>query len=70
MPSAGLSKLTTSDLVLKKLLEAAKRPMTAAEVVAQRRSWVIGETMLSHPSMTREEAERLVLAAEVQVYGS
>ena len=26
---------------------------------AQRRSWVIGEMMLEHPEMTREEAERL-----------
>lgn len=27
--------------------------------LAQRKSWVIGETMLAHPEMTREEAERL-----------
>ena len=26
---------------------------------AQRKSWVIGETMLEHPNMSREEAERL-----------
>jgi hypothetical protein len=26
---------------------------------AQKRSWVIGETMLAHPEMTRDEAERL-----------
>jgi hypothetical protein len=26
---------------------------------AQRKSWVIGETMLSHPEMTREQAEAL-----------
>ncbi len=26
---------------------------------AQRRSWVVGETMLSHPEMSRQEAERL-----------
>lgn len=26
---------------------------------AQRRSWVIGEMMLDHPDMTRDEAERL-----------
>ena len=26
---------------------------------AQRKSWVIGETMLEHPEMTREEAEDL-----------
>lgn len=28
---------------------------------AQRKSWVIGEMMLSHPDMTREEAERLYM---------
>ena len=26
---------------------------------AQRKSWVVGETMLAHPEMSREEAERL-----------
>jgi hypothetical protein len=26
---------------------------------AQRKSWVIGETMLSHPEMTRGEAEEI-----------
>lgn len=26
---------------------------------AQRKSWVVGETMLEHPEMSREEAERL-----------
>lgn len=26
---------------------------------AQRKSWGVGETMLSHPEMTREEAEAL-----------
>jgi hypothetical protein len=26
---------------------------------AQRKSWVIGETMLERPNMSREEAERL-----------
>jgi hypothetical protein len=27
--------------------------------LAQRKSWVIGETMLSHPEMSRAEAEAL-----------
>lgn len=31
-----------------------------AHRVAQRRSWVIGETMLSHPEMSRADAEALV----------
>lgn len=26
---------------------------------AQRKSWVVGETMIEHPEMTREHAERL-----------
>lgn len=26
---------------------------------AQRKSWVVGETMLSHPDMSREDAEKL-----------
>ena len=26
---------------------------------AQRKSWVIGETMLAHPEMTRDEAEEI-----------
>jgi hypothetical protein len=28
-------------------------------IAAQRKSWVIGETMLAHPEMTREQAEQL-----------
>jgi hypothetical protein len=28
-------------------------------LAAQRKSWVIGEMMLEHPKMTREEAERI-----------
>lgn len=31
-------------------------PMTPAQIEAQRRSWVIGEMMLSNPNMTRERA--------------
>lgn len=33
---------------------------------AQRRSWVIGELMLQHEEMTREEAEAIVRRAEQQ----
>jgi len=33
--------------------------MTAEEREAQRESWVVGEMMLSHPKMTREEAKRI-----------
>ena len=34
---------------------------------AQRRSWVLGELMLAHPEMTREEAEKLVDANDFTV---
>lgn len=30
-----------------------------AMLAAQRKSWVIGELMLAHPEMTREEAEQI-----------
>lgn len=50
-----------TDPELLRLLEEAKKlpPMTAEEREAQRRSWVIGELMLEHNDMTREEALRL-----------
>lgn len=42
------------------ITEAQKRPpMTAEQREAQRRSWVIGEMLLEHEDMSREEAERL-----------
>ena len=31
---------------------------------AQRRSWIVGEMMLEHPEMTREEAERIFTRVE------
>jgi membrane carboxypeptidase/penicillin-binding protein len=34
-------------------------PMTKEQIEAQRKSWVIGEMMLSNLGMTREEAERI-----------
>jgi hypothetical protein len=42
------------------LIERAKNHvMTKAERDAKLKSWIIGETMLAHPEMTREAAERL-----------
>lgn len=41
------------------LKRAAQHKMTPAEQHAQRRSWMIGQMLCSHPEMTREEAERL-----------
>jgi hypothetical protein len=42
------------------LAEVRNRPpMTKAEIDAQRRSWVIGQMMLSHPEMAREDVERI-----------
>lgn len=45
---------------LDRLLEAARNHvMTPDEIRAQRKSWVIGEMMLEHPDMTREQAEAI-----------
>lgn len=45
---------------LDKLLQEAKNyVMTKDELRAQRKSWVIGEMMIEHPDMSREEAERI-----------
>lgn len=43
------------------MIAAAKNyVMPPDEREAQRKSWVVGETMLEHPSMTREQAEAIV----------
>lgn len=45
---------------LDRLLEATKGyVMPPPEKAAQRKSWVIGEMMLEHPEMSREDAERI-----------
>jgi hypothetical protein len=60
-----ISKPIPLDPELAALLESVKGyVMSPAERLAQRRSWVIGEMMLEHPKMSREEAERLVKDAE------
>jgi hypothetical protein len=41
------------------LAKARTYVMTADERAAQRKSWVVGEMMLEHPDMTREEAVRV-----------
>jgi hypothetical protein len=47
------------DMSLEALLELSKsHTMSAEESEEQRRSWVIGELMLEHPDMTREEANQ------------
>jgi hypothetical protein len=52
------SKPLATDPKLLALLEKAKsHVMTKAEKDAQRKSWVVGEFMLSHPEVTREYAE-------------
>jgi hypothetical protein len=33
--------------------------MTPKQHLAQRKSWVVGELMLSHPEMTRDEAAKI-----------
>ena len=44
---------------LKALMERVRNlpPMTSEQIDAQRKSWVIGEMMLEHPEITREQAE-------------
>ena len=51
----------TTDPELIRLLEDARKlpPMTKEQIDAQRRSWVIGEMLLEHDDMTREEADRI-----------
>ena len=41
------------------LKKALGHVMTKEELRAQRKSWVIGEMMLEHLDMSREEAERI-----------
>lgn len=42
------------------LLEWARHyVMTKEECDAQRKSWVIGEMLIQHPEMTREQAEKI-----------
>lgn len=54
------SKPIATDPGLLALLEKAKNHvMTKAEKDAQRKSWVVGEFMLSHPDATREYAEAI-----------
>lgn len=61
-------KITTPRPALDALFDAARKapPMTKAERDAQRRSWVIGEMMLEHPEMTREEADASFDAMEAE----
>lgn len=60
------SKPIADRLGLTELVRAATERFNAlspaekrAHREAQKRSWVIGEMMLSHPEMTREQVERL-----------
>ena len=55
-----LSKPIATDPELLALLAKSKsHVMTKEEREAQRRSWVIGEAMLSNPILTRDEANRI-----------
>ena len=52
--------IKTDRKLLDALLENAKnRVMSSFEIETQRRSWVIGELMLSNPDMTRAQAEAI-----------
>lgn len=61
---AGL-KAAGVELDLPTLLALARtHQMTEEELREQRRSWVIGQVMLSNPGMRKHRAERLVIEAE------
>ena len=55
------SKPVATDPELQRLLDMARQlpPMTHEQIEAQRKSWVIGEMMLEHEDMSREEAEAI-----------
>jgi hypothetical protein len=52
---------------LNALIQAVKNrpPMTKAEIALQHKFWVIGEMILEHPDMSREEAERIYDSVEM-----
>jgi hypothetical protein len=54
-----LREYKTDPELLRKLAEAAKRPLTREEREAQRRSWVIGEMLIENPDMSEAEAQRI-----------
>ena len=55
-----MKPLPPNETLNRLLAEAKSRgPMTKAEIDAQRMSWVIGEMMLAHPEMSRDEAVRI-----------
>ncbi len=56
---ADWTELKTDPELLALLEKARSHVMTPEERRHQRRSWVIGEMMLEHPDMTREQAEKL-----------
>ena len=58
---ANLAEALGRKPTLAELLDLASMyEMTDEEKRAQRRSWVVGEMLIEHPDMTREEAERHV----------
>ena len=46
------------------LLATKGKRMTKKEISAQKKSWVIGEMLLSNPDMSREEALRIYAEIE------
>ena len=57
--SLGLIGMMCAGLAIAEIVSAKLHVMTREELDAQRKSWVIGEMMLEHPEMTREEAEAI-----------
>lgn len=56
MMAMRFEPLETSSELLALLEKTRDHVMTKEERAAQRKSWVIGEMMLEHPEMTRDEA--------------
>jgi hypothetical protein len=58
----GPDRSELAELVKRKQAEFDALPPEQQQEIrrAQRRSWVLGETMLANPDMTRERAEELV----------
>ncbi len=57
-----MSESTLDRLVKASVAAFEAMPREAQEklLLAQQRSWVVGEMLIEHPGMTREEAEKLV----------
>lgn len=54
-----LQDIKTNPELLRLIEKCKGTVMSKEDLAAQRKSWVVGEMMLEHPSMTKEEAEAI-----------